>query len=55
MPDFRLQTIGCESVIVWHLTSYFSRLPNIFMTNDFQPEFRYFISGSAKLEGVQKA
>jgi hypothetical protein len=27
MPDFRLQTIGCESVIVQHLTSYFSRLP----------------------------
>jgi hypothetical protein len=28
IADFRLQTIGCDDVIVWRLASYFSRFPN---------------------------
>jgi hypothetical protein len=28
MPDFRMQTIGCEAIVVWHLISNFSRLLN---------------------------
>jgi hypothetical protein len=27
IPDFRPQTIGCDGVVVWRLTSYFSRFP----------------------------
>jgi hypothetical protein len=27
IPDFRLQAIGCDGIIVWRLTSYCSRFP----------------------------
>jgi hypothetical protein len=32
MPDFRLQTIDCEAIIVWHPTSNFLHLPYWFIT-----------------------
>jgi hypothetical protein len=39
IPDFRLQTIGCDGVIVWRLTSYCSRFPKEDVRNK-MPDFR---------------
>jgi hypothetical protein len=54
MPDFRLQTIGCEAIIAWHLISNFLRLPKSTLTSNLHIHFptprspgrsRTFVSG----------